>query len=153
MDTAYDNVIEQIAQSVFATMLNLDLVRVDGETPSDQESLLAAVHIAGEWTGTVVLALSPAIASESAGAMLQMPAADVTDADREEVASELVNMVGGNLKSLLPGPSFLSLPTIVCGREFAVQVRDAALLDDVALAGEAGGLRVRLYVRIPKSDV
>lgn len=152
METAYDNVIEQIAQSVFVTMLNLELVRSGEPAPTDQESLLATVHIAGQWTGSVVLALSPTIACESAAAMLQMSAADVTDADREEVASELANMVGGNLKSLLPGPSFLSLPTIVSGREFAMQVRDAALLDDVSLVCDAGALRVRLYVQVPKSN-
>ena len=46
-------------------------------------------------------------------------AADVTEVDQQDVASELVNMIGGNLKSLLPGPSFLSLPTIVSGAHLA----------------------------------
>jgi chemotaxis protein CheX len=151
MNTAQENVIEQIAQSVFATMLNLDLVREDDPSSSDQESLLATVHIAGEWTGSVVLSLSSTIACEAAANMLQISSADVSDADRKEVASELANMVGGNLKSLLPGPSFLSLPTIVSGREFAMQVRDASLLDDVSLVCDAGALRVRLYVQVPKS--
>lgn len=148
MTVAYDEMIEQIAQCVFSTMLNVDLVRVDEPPPADQELLLATVHLAGQWTGSVVLGLSPAVAQEGAAAMLGISAGEVTAADQQDVAAELVNMIGGNLKSLLPGPTFLSLPTIVCGREFGLRVRDAELLDDVMLACCAGLLRVRLYTRL-----
>ena len=84
-------------------------------------------------------------------AMLAMDASEVTLTDQHDVASELVNMVGGNLKSTLPGPSYLSLPTVVRGREFGLQVHDAELLDDMVLAAEAGVLRVRLYARATAS--
>jgi chemotaxis protein CheX len=107
--------------------------------------LLASVHIAGEWTGSVLLALSPEMARVSASAMLGLPETEVSSSDEREVASEIANMVGGNLKSLLPGPSFLSLPTIVSGREFGLQVHDAELIDDLLLANHAGSLRVRLF--------
>ena len=147
MIATYDNVIEQIAQSVFSTMLNIDLARVDEPVPPDQELLLATVHIAGQWTGSVVMALSQQVARDSAAAMFQFAGTDVTAADQQEVASELVNMIGGNLKSLLPGPSFLSLPTIVSGHDFGLQVHDAELLDDIVLSCDAGLLRMRLYVK------
>jgi chemotaxis protein CheX len=149
MLTSYDNVIEQIAQSVFATMLNIDLARVDEPPPPDHDLLLATVHIAGQWTGSVVLALSQEVARESAAAMLQVSSKVVTDADQQDVASELVNMIGGNLKSMLPGPSFLSLPTIISGREFGMEVHDAELLDDIVLACDLGLLRTRLYAKLP----
>ena len=86
---------------------------------------------------------------EATADMLHMDPADVTAADQQDVASELVNMIGGNLKSMLPGPSFLSLPTIVSGHEFGLQVHDAELLDDVVLACSAGLLRMRLYMKVP----
>ena len=148
MDTTYDCVIEQIAQSIFSTMLNIDLVRVEEPVPSDQESLLAVVQIAGQWMGSVVLALSPEFARESAAGMLRISRQDVTDADQQEVAAELVNMIGGNLKSLLPGPSYLSLPTIVAGRKIGMQVHHAELIEDVVLRSESGSLRVRLYAKV-----
>jgi chemotaxis protein CheX len=148
MVATYDNVIEQIAQSVFSTMLNIDLVRVDEPALPDHDLLLATVHIAGQWTGSVVLALAPQVALQSAAAMLQVAATDITAVDRQDVASELVNMIGGNLKSLLPGPSFLSLPTIVSGSDFGLQVHDAELLDDVVLACNFGLLRMRLYMKL-----
>jgi len=148
MSSTYDCVIEQIVQSIFSTMLETDLVRVDEPARADQESLLAAVQIAGQWTGSVVLGLSPGVARDSAVAMLRLRGLETTDADRQEVAAELVNMIGGNLKSLLPGPSFLSLPTIVSGREFGLQIHDAELIDDVLLMSQAGPVRVRLYVQL-----
>ena len=148
MVAVYDQVIEQIAQSVFVTMLEIELFRTDSAVLPETDLLLAAVHIAGEWTGSVVLALSEPMARHAASRMLQMPIDDVVDADLKDTASELANMIGGNLKSLLPGPSFLSLPTIVSGRDFGLQVRDAELLDDVVLACEAGPIGVRLFAKI-----
>ena len=34
METTYDSVIEQIVQSIFSTMLNAELVRVDDSQPA-----------------------------------------------------------------------------------------------------------------------
>jgi chemotaxis protein CheX len=147
MVESYDEVIEQIAQSVFATMLEIDLSRIDGQVMPEHEQLLSAVHIVGQWTGSVVLAMSQPVARSAAAAMLQMPEADVTPTDLNDVASELTNMIGGNLKSLLPAPSFLSLPTIVSGRDFGVQVRDAVNIDDVTLACAAGPIQVTLFAK------
>jgi chemotaxis protein CheX len=147
METTYDSVIEQIVQSIFSTMLNINLVRVEEPAPSDHESLLAAVQIAGQWTGSAVLALSFEVASESAAAMLKLPLKEVTEADRKDVAAEIVNMIGGNLKSVLPGPSFLSLPTIIAGHDLDLQVHHAELIDDVVLRTESGSLRIRLYAK------
>jgi chemotaxis protein CheX len=145
VDTSYENFIAEITQSIYATMLNIQLTRADGPETEGDNSLLATVQIAGEWTGSVVLALSPDIATASAAAMLQLSSQSVTNADREDVAAELANMIGGNLKSLLPGPSVLSLPTIVVGREIGLQVHNAQIIEDVALRAAAGVLRIRLY--------
>jgi chemotaxis protein CheX len=147
MTTTYDCEIEQIVQSIFSTMLEMDLRRTDDVPPSDDDWLLAAVQIAGEWTGSVMLQLSAAVARESAAAMLQMPSSEVSDGDRRDVAAELVNMIGGNLKSLLPGPSFLSLPTIVSGRDIDVQVQDAEQVENVSLMSRAGPVFVRVYAK------
>lgn len=148
MTTAIDGMISQIVQTIFATMLNMEMVEAGDAAPSDNDSLLAAVQIAGEWTGSVILSLPPEVARAASAAMLQMPLDEVTDEDRRDIAAELANMVGGNLKSVLPGPSFLSLPTIVSGREFGMHVHDAQLLDDVVLTAEPGSIRVRIYERV-----
>src|SRR3954454_13702849 len=109
---SYDNLIEQIVQSIFSTMLHAELVRIDELQAPSRDSLLATVQISGQWLGSVVISLSPDAARATAAAMLNIAPDDATDADQQEVAAELVNMIGGNLKSLLPAPSFLSIPTV-----------------------------------------
>jgi chemotaxis protein CheX len=149
MDLSCDLALEEIVQTIYETMLGIELAPAGPSAESDHESLLAAVQIAGQWMGSVVLALSPAAARESASAMLQISADELTAADLQDVAAELANMIGGNLKSLLPGPSVLSLPTIVECRESELRMHNADLIDTVSLAAPAGGmLRVRVYANL-----
>ena len=147
MNTTYDDVIAEIVQSIYATMLGFELIRSGDASPEDHESLLASIQIAGEWTGGIVISLSPEMARASAAALLAAPANDVSESDMKDVAAELVNMIGGNVKALLPGPSHLSLPTIVSGHDFGLQMHHAQLIDDVVLAAETGALRVRLFAK------
>ena len=143
--------IEQIVQSVFAIMLNLDVARDDAPY-EEHDCLLTSVQIAGEWMGCVVLELSPAAARAAASAMLQLPDESLTAADCEETAAELANVIGGNVKCLLPGPSLLSMPTVLNGNENGLRVHRAELIDELCFTSEAGRLRVRLFERPDESD-
>lgn len=145
MIASQEAMIEQIAQSIFATMFNLEVVRVDETESLDDDSLIATVHIAGEWTGCVLITLTPGVAMATTAQMLGLAITAITPVDEREVASELVNMIGGNLKSLLPAPSFLSLPTIVSGRDFGVLLHEAHQIDNLILECEAGRMQISLY--------
>jgi chemotaxis protein CheX len=57
--------------------------------------------------------LSPALARRLAREILQIEAASTDDAGVRDVAGEVANMIGGNLKALLPEPCRLSLPRVV----------------------------------------
>jgi chemotaxis protein CheX len=148
METTYASAIQEIVQSVYSTMLNIDLIPSEGPIAAERDWLLSSVQITGQWMGSVVLAFSPQMAADSAVAMLQTPADSLTDADRNDVAAELANMVGGNLKSILPSPSMLSLPTVVAGREPGLHVYNAAMIDDVLFGSGSGSLRVCLHAKI-----
>lgn len=151
MNTTFSCQIEEITQCIFATMLNMEMQRVDETESEGSDKLLATIQITGESPCSVVLGLSKGTARASAAAMLQMADADVTDADERDVAAELVNMIGGNLKSLLPSPSYLSLPTVVAGTDVQLQVSGAELVDHVTLECSAGLLRVRRYARTERN--
>jgi len=147
MDTTYDNHIEQIVQSIFDSMLGMHVER-HGEVEPGQETLIGTIQIAGAKSMSVVLGVSTGAARAATAAMLQLPEQGITDDDERDVVAELANMIGGNLKSLLPGPLFLSLPTVVAGRDLGLQVPGAELVEDVSLKCEAGPLRVRLYTQL-----
>ncbi|MCC7475099.1 MAG: chemotaxis protein CheX [Pirellulales bacterium] len=145
METTYDTQIEQIVQSIFATMLGMEVVRhPEGDVPCE-ESLISTIQIAGAQPVTVVFGVSANVARGGAAAMLQIGSDDVTKDDERDVVAELSNMIGGNLKSLLPGPLYLSLPTVVAGKELGVQVPGAELIEEVTMLCESGMFRVRLY--------
>ena len=59
----------------------------------------------------------------------------------------LVNMIGGNLKCLLPEPSELSLPTVSLGAAHVVTIPGARLLQHVELACDADRLHIAVWNR------
>lgn len=75
--------------------------------------VMASVSITGSWHGHVIFACTEPAARNAAGAFLAMDAAEVADEDIVDVLGELANIVGGNVKSMLPAGCFVSLPHVV----------------------------------------
>jgi chemotaxis protein CheX len=86
---------------------------VEGAFPAEQ-AWSAAVTVSGGWDASVTVEVADRVAQALATTMLGT--ADVEDADIADAVGELVNMIGGNVKSLMPGPSTLSLPAVAAGR-------------------------------------
>jgi len=86
--------------------------------PSDRaDAVTGAVTVTGGWDGAVTVTFTPEGAAAAACAMLGLDPTDVpSPGDVADAVGELVNMVGGNVKSLMPGPSTLSLPVVAGGR-------------------------------------
>ncbi|GAA2635536.1 hypothetical protein GCM10010399_80370 [Dactylosporangium fulvum] len=81
-----------------------------------EPDVTASVGIAGAWLGHVVLRCSGNAATGVAAAMLELDPATVKADDVRDATGELMNIVTGNVKSLLPQPSHVSLPQVVLGR-------------------------------------
>ena len=73
----------------------------------------------------------------------------LTEAEVRDGWGELVNMVGGNLKALVPPISRLGLPTVRECEVFGYEEEESRLLNDVVFA--CLGQRVRLTVLQPRS--
>lgn len=148
MDTTYDSQIEEIVQSIFNSMLGMEVFRSANPDAVCHEAVVGTIHITGPQSVSVVLGVSDRVAGATAAAMLQLPSQVACDDDKKDVVAELTNMIGGNLKSLLPGPLYLSLPTVVAGHDLAVDISGAEVVEDVILECEAGTMRVRLYSKL-----
>lgn len=85
---------------------------VCAESPSPPERVSGSVSIRGAWRGNVEVRLSPSLADRLAKEVLQLEAGAPNDADVRDVVGEVANMIGGNLKALLPEPCVLSLPDV-----------------------------------------
>lgn len=120
MTTPYLNELEQVVQMVFGTMANTEALLTEAELPAAEEQLSGEVTIAGSWRGAVSLQLPRDVARPVAAEFLGVPLESVSDVDLIEVVGELTNMIGGNLKSLLPQPCTLSIPRVASANPQAV---------------------------------
>jgi hypothetical protein len=108
-----EETVQSIAQEAWSALVGDDefLVPLPGGTPDDAVS--SWVEIVGPWTGTVVITCARTTAEQLARCLLAEHAPPVLDdEDIEDGLGELANVVGGNVKAVLPGPSVLGLPEV-----------------------------------------
>ena len=79
--------------------------------------MIGSVGITGAWRGTVVMQCSPALVRHVAGIMFGLAPDTTTLAHVQDAMGEITNMIGGNLKALLPEPCQLSFPQVLAGTE------------------------------------
>lgn len=78
----------------------------------DGGEVSATVSMTGAWNGTACLTCSRSAARRAARLMFDLPDDELTDQEIDDAMGELINVVGGNIKGILPGPTDLSLPTL-----------------------------------------
>jgi chemotaxis protein CheX len=106
--------VQAVVEEVWNSFLGADeplLVGAPGELATGWS---AAVTVTGAWAGMVSIELPTLVAEEVCRRMLGVE--ETHDEDVADAVGELVNMIGGNIKSLMPGPSVLSLPVVAAGR-------------------------------------
>lgn len=143
--------VRAVTEDVWTALVGTDEVLVPRVVPAGA-SLEAAgvwsavVTVSGGWQGVVTVELEESVARALTAGMLAIPdGEEVGDSDLADAVGELVNMIGGNVKSLMPGPSALSLPSVAAGRSvFASDVVEACRVD-VSWRGEP----VRVCVHVP----
>ncbi len=123
----------EIAEQAWLALVGEDevLLPLPAPAPLPADACHARVEIVGPWTGAVVLSCGRDTAAELTVALLGEHAPPVLDdEDVDDALGELANVVGGNVKAVLPGPSVLGLPEVggtpPAGRE-ADTVRVAVL--------------------------
>ena len=77
-------------------------------------------------------------------AMLMQPVEAVVEADTLDATREIVNMIGGLLKSSLPQPCSMTVPESAIATERLCSVLHGENTLTVAFRHEAGGLLVRV---------
>ena len=109
------DVVTEITSSVWRAFLTeSDDISPVPVVPSDA-LLTGTVFISGQWNGLVSLTCSSLAAVRAAALMFDAEIEEVGRADVLDAVGELVNIVGGNLKGMLPSPTGLSLPSVTDG--------------------------------------
>lgn len=110
--------VQMVLEEVWGTFLGTDEPLLPGSVDTLQTGWSAAVTVTGAWDGMISIELPVRTAEDVTRRMLALPAEPTSppDEDVADAVGELVNMIGGNVKSLMPGPSTLSLPVVAAGR-------------------------------------
>lgn len=103
------------------------------------------VTIGGAFEGAVLLRCERPLAGRIAAAMLELDEKDVSDDDVLDAFGELANVVGGNLKALLPGPSTLSIPSVEPGADEPPGFLRMREVRGAAFRSQGGRLDVSLW--------
>ncbi|MCL3860894.1 chemotaxis protein CheX [Actinotalea sp. K2] len=105
-----------IAEEVFSSMIDGEpgfLRHWDGDPPPIVDAMHAWVDVHGATNGRVLLSTERSTADDLARALLQMgPTEPVSDEDFADALGEVANIVGGNVKALVPDPGVLTLPQV-----------------------------------------
>lgn len=106
--------LEQIAATVFSTMLGLDFQTQGSppQCPPAPGALTAKIRLEGAWQGEVLLHCLEAQAKEFAARFLGTPLPEEVNDDVRDVLGELANMIAGNLKCTLRPGIRLSRPRV-----------------------------------------
>ncbi|MCL2455082.1 MAG: chemotaxis protein CheX [Micrococcales bacterium] len=106
----------EIAQAVFAAMIDGDeglLLPWDGDPPVIDDPVVSWVEVEGPIVGRAALTTSRDTAHALARALMGMGADEpVSDDDLVDAFGEIANVVGGNVKALLPDQGTLSMPQV-----------------------------------------
>ncbi|MCA9596448.1 MAG: chemotaxis protein CheX [Myxococcales bacterium] len=117
---AWTEEIVDVVQAVSTALLGTEAALAHAEKGhcafEPRDVLAGCVTIDGPWRGAVVIACSRILAYRTAAQMFGCSLEQLTDEQARDAMGEIVNVVGGNLKSLFAsyekGPCHLSLPIV-----------------------------------------
>lgn len=149
--------VRQISAWVWASILHTPLDVAESADareldPSSEAGVLTAcVQIAGGWQGAVCLSCVAEFAARAAAVMFGVDTAATSEADMQDALGELANMIGGNIKGLLPEPCHLSMPTVVHGNDYSLRIPRSTVSLRVPFTCE--GLPVQIVLREREADI
>ena len=145
--------IRAITESVWSSLLGLAIDAQPGPSPSGMDPVISAfVVVSGGWEGAVMVQCSPVLACRSAAIMFDTTPEAISAGDRNDALGEIANMVGGNVKALLPGSCTLSIPTVVDGDASSSSALGGHVLHRAAFATGGDELLILVIARSPGGD-
>ena len=143
-----DDQVRDLVGNIWRSMLGLEVETMEGADPIPGQVISGFVHISGTFQGAVGLSCEAGFASEAATIMFGIPLDEVKATEMHDAIGELANMIGGNVKGLVPGSNHLSLPTVIDGASYAICIPGASLMRSIPLRSGGHLLQVSLF----KSD-
>lgn len=145
-----ENEVFQITATIWASMLGLKLKPNERmlNLLSKEHPLISCIHITGDWNGTVVLHCSFMLARQITAIMFDVDIENITMDQIQDVLGELVNIIGGNVKSLLPLSCCLSLPVVVEDTDFTLKIPSTNIITRLGFECQGQSLMVMVLQNV-----
>lgn len=106
-----ENEIKKYNKLVWSTLLDFEIEPKSGAFDfSSNDTVTGSVQITGKWNGVISLYLPSPLVNKITETMFSLDSGEATTETKKDAIGEMINMIGGNLKSMLPQPSSLSTP-------------------------------------------
>ncbi len=103
--------IQKYNKLVWSTLLGFEIQPDSGTYNfSSEDTVTGSVQVTGKWNGVISLYLPSALVERITETMFSLNSGEASPETKKDAIGELINMIGGNIKSMLPQPSSLSTP-------------------------------------------
>jgi chemotaxis protein CheX len=144
--------IGQYIESIWDSVLGLGVQSGGTDLPGQKSDYLTGcIQITGAWEGAVTLDCPTALARQAASILFGGQPAETTTEQVHDVVGELTNMIGGNLKALLPSPCYLCLPAVADGSDYALRVLGSRVVSRAGFECKDLPFLVTVIEREPKA--
>lgn len=126
------DMIEQIVESVFTSMLGLEVFPCETLWAPDVDRVTAAVRLMGDWNETLLLECTHRQACHFAGRLLSADAPQTVDDDVRDALGELANIIGGNMKIGMARGLKMSMPSVTDDTDYGLRTRACEIENRVA---------------------
>jgi chemotaxis protein CheX len=140
----YETETQQIVEDVYSSMLKMPVEKVHFAEMPQMPLLTASVHFVGSWKGALRIECTPEQAFEYTERLLGLEQPTEVNEDVCDAFGELANMIGGNLKAVLPPVVQLSMPSVVRGHDYAMRICHAVTICRLTFNSELGVFWVTL---------
>jgi chemotaxis protein CheX len=105
--------VQQYTQLVCSTLLGYEVNPLPGSYDiSSADTVSGSVQVTGKWHGIIMISLPSTMVNTLTENLFSLEPGKASTEDRKDAVGELINMIGGNIKALLPQPSTLSVPLL-----------------------------------------
>lgn len=139
----------RIARDVFGNMADMSIEPVGDSWKPQAESVTSAVHFTEPWQASLFVDCSLPLALTFTGRLLAIEAPTSVNEDVLDAVRELANMIGGNLKAVMPSTVCMSVPMIVREQSRESELCGARRLSTIVFLTEFGDFCLTLLTLIP----
>jgi len=141
----------KIIQDTWNSTLGFEVDRPGAVEYSAAGAFTVCVKASGAWDGEVRLHCPPSLARLIAAAIFQVDADKAGHDEILDALCELIHIIGGNLKALLPQPVTLSLPSLFDPTNWAHSTQHWQIVCRLTLMSEGYPFAVTLLGDLPSN--